>query len=84
MTITTIWTGKTSSVRVNDSSYSLNDYFSGAKHMALYTEAICCNTIGSIEEASATEMAMLKMADKCGINYKQVRKDHLPEGFLRF
>jgi hypothetical protein len=59
MTVTNIWTGRTIAVKVNDPTLNLKDYFTGDKHLALYTQAICCNTIGSHIEASATEKAML-------------------------
>ena len=74
MTVTNIWTGRTIPVKVNDPSLSLKDYFTGDKHMALYTEAVCLNCIGTVEESGATEQAMLRMIAKCGINYQEVRK----------
>ena len=42
------------------------------------------NTIGTVIESSATEMSMLKMVEKFGIDIEQVRKVHLPPEFLRF
>jgi magnesium-transporting ATPase (P-type) len=42
------------------------------------------NTIGTIEESSATEQSMLKMIKKFGVDYEKVRKAHLPEDFTRF
>lgn len=37
MTLTNIWTGRTIPVKVNDPTLSLKDYFTGDKHMALFT-----------------------------------------------
>lgn len=42
------------------------------------------NTIGTIEESSATEMAMLKMIHKLDVNIPEMRKAHLPLDFMRF
>jgi Ca2+ transporting ATPase len=55
MTVTNIWAGRTLQVKVNDSQYHWSDYFNNDKHKSLITQAICCNTSGSIAEASATE-----------------------------
>lgn len=48
------------------------------------TQAICCNTSGNLEEASATERAMLNMMIKLGIDIEDARKAHLPVEFTRF
>jgi magnesium-transporting ATPase (P-type) len=50
----------------------------------LLQEAICCNTSGSIREASATEQAMMNMVVKFGIDIEQKRKEKLPVDFVRF
>jgi Ca2+-transporting ATPase len=44
------------------------------------------NTIGTINESSATEMSMLKMMDKFGVDIQQLRDYHLGtnEDFVRF
>ena len=64
MTVTTIWAGRDLQVKVNDKQYSFNDYFGNEKHKSLFTQAICCNTSGSLEEATATEQAMIEMMMK--------------------
>lgn len=84
MTVTNIWAGRELSVKVNDPSYNWNDYFNNDKHKHLITQAICCNTSGNLEEASATEQAMLNFIIKIGVDYQDVRKKHLPENFVRF
>lgn len=55
MTVTNVWAGRKLQVKVNDASYSFSDYFNNDKHIQLFTQALSCNTIGSIDEASATE-----------------------------
>jgi len=84
MTVTNIWAGRDLNVKVNDPTYNWSDYLSNSKHIQLLTQAICCNTSGSAEEASATEQAMLNFMAKFGTNYEKVRKDHLPIDFVRF
>ena len=64
MTVTDIWAGYSIKVKVNDETYDWKDYFDNNSHINLITQAICCNTIGSIKEASATEQAMLNFVSK--------------------
>jgi magnesium-transporting ATPase (P-type) len=64
MTVTDIWAGRQVLVKVNDPKYSWKDYFSNDHHAHLLSQAICCNTVGSIKEASATEVAMLNFITK--------------------
>ncbi|MFS8159922.1 MAG: hypothetical protein ACMG6E_06875 [Candidatus Roizmanbacteria bacterium] len=68
MTVTTIWAGRSLPVKVNDDKYVFKDYFNSDKHIALFTQALALNTIGTVIESSATEMSMLKMIEKCGID----------------
>jgi len=67
MTVTNIWAGRQLQVKVNDSTYNWKDYFNNDKHIHLLTQGICCNTSGNINEASATEQAMLNMIVKLGV-----------------
>jgi Ca2+ transporting ATPase len=55
MTVTMIWAGHQIKVKVNDQVYNWKDYFRNENHANLIAQAICCNTIGNLEEASATE-----------------------------
>jgi P-type Ca2+ transporter type 2B len=84
MTVTDIWAGRQLKVKVNDPSYTWKDYFNNDKHINLLTQGICCNTSGNIEEASATEQAMMNMINKFGTNIEEVRSRHLPIEFTRF
>jgi Ca2+ transporting ATPase len=67
MTVTNIWAGRQLQVKVNDPQYNWRDYFNNDKHIHLLTQAICCNTSGNLQEASATEQAMLNMMVKLGV-----------------
>ena len=84
MTVTTIWAGKSVPIKVNDEKYNWRDYFNSERHYQLFTQAICLNTIGTVKESSATEMAMLKMMDLLNVDIDMMRKTHLPKDFLRF
>lgn len=84
MTVTNIWAGRELAVKVNDDTYSFRDYFNNDKHINLFTQAITCNTIGSIEEASATELAMLNMMHKFKVDTEAKRREHLPDEYIRF
>lgn len=68
MTVTNIWAGRQIQVKFNDSQYSWADQFTNEKHKTLLTQAVCCNTSGSVEEASATEQAMLNYIIKLGVD----------------
>lgn len=68
MTVTTIWAGRSLPVKVNDDAYRFSDYFNSDKHIQLFTQALTLNTIGTVEESSATEMSMLKMMQKFGVD----------------
>lgn len=84
MTVTNIWAGRELAVKVNDETYNFRDYFNNDKHVNLITQAMTCNTIGSLEEASATEQAMLIMMNRFKVDIEQKRKDHLPDDYVRF
>ena len=84
MTVTNIWAGRDNTVRVNESSYTPKEYFNNEKHYSHFIQALSCNTSGNVKEASATELAMLNMLIKFGVDFEKVRKEHLPENFLRF
>jgi Ca2+ transporting ATPase len=84
MTVTNIWAGRQLQVKVNDQQYNWRDYFNNDKHINLLQQAICCNTSGNLQEASATEQAMLNMMVRLGVNFEEVRSKHLPTEFCRF
>jgi len=83
MTVTNIWAGKDMQLKVNDPSYQWRDYFpTSEKHVNLIQEAVCCNTLD--DDSSATEIAMLKMINKFGVDVKEKRRQNLPDNFTRF
>lgn len=45
---------------------------------------MACNTIGTVENAQATDQAMLKFLKRCNIDYEDLRKKHLDKNVLRF
>jgi Ca2+ transporting ATPase len=84
MTISNVWMGKGHTVKVNDERYSFKDFCRSKITRQFFTEAVCCNTIGSVADANPTEKAMLVMMEKLGINIEQQRNEHLPDDFTRF
>lgn len=47
-------------------------------------ETVSCNTEGTVDDAGATELAMLKFMHYCGVDYEKIRKAHFLEPMLRF
>lgn len=45
-------------------TFKFSDYFNTDQYAELFKQAICCNTIGTELEASATEKAMLILIKK--------------------
>lgn len=81
MTWTQIWAGKDESIK-NADNYKPNGEMSdplpspfphvqSEQTMELIKEAVACNTIGTVDESAATEMAMLKLVARCGCDYAQ-------------
>lgn len=71
-------------VKVHDAKYQMSDFTTCQQVQDLLIQSICCNTSGSMEEASATEQAMLQMMEKLDVDFEKVRSDHLPLDFIRF
>ena len=84
MTVTNIWAGRQLQVKFNDETYNWADLFTNEKHKNLLTQAICCNTSGSVEEASATEQAMLIFMNRLGVDVNKNRSTFMPLEFTRF
>lgn len=70
MTVTDIWAGEPRKLPVNDEIYNLSSIFPNADHLQLFNQAISCNTIGTVEESSATEKAMLEVMKRSCVNYE--------------
>lgn len=47
-------------------------------------QSLALNTIGTVEESSATECAMLVMLKRLGVDIEQLRKHHLKGDYQRF
>lgn len=84
MTVTNIFVGVDKQVKVNDEKYNWADYLTNEIHRQLFIEAISCNTSGSVEQASATEQAMLIFMNKIGEKVEERRAKHMPENYVRF
>jgi magnesium-transporting ATPase (P-type) len=50
----------------------------------LLAQAVSCNTVGTSTDAQATELAMLKFINRCGVDYHFLRQKYLPKEMLRF
>lgn len=68
MTVTNLWVGKNHNVKVNDERLFFNDYFKSERFIQFFTEAICLNTVGTVEESNATDKSMLRMIMKLGVD----------------
>ena len=87
MTWTTIWAGQ--SKQINNPDAALTQLFEPNEiccdySLQLLGEAVCVNTMESIENSAATEKAMLKFITRCGFDYKEMRDKLIPKDFVRF
>lgn len=65
MTVTDIWLGRELTFSTGpEDVFKFTEYFKNDKHAELFKQAISCNTIGTAEESSATEKAMLILIKK--------------------
>jgi len=86
MTWTQIWFEKDFKIEETDDieSINLNNYVPSEFSWGILTQCICCNTIGGLKDAGATELAMLKFIDKCGIDFELIREKYLQKEMVRF
>jgi hypothetical protein len=54
-------------------NFENTNFIPSPKHMELISQAVSCNTIGTEDEAAATEKAMLKFIRRCGVDYHHLR-----------
>lgn len=73
MTVTNIWQGKVHTLPVDNPSFSMSEYMPNEKIQSLFKQAASCNTVGNLIESTATEKAILKMANKFGIDFNVLR-----------
>lgn len=87
MTWTDIWAGQTKQIIKKGevpSSIDMSQHVTSEWTRTLIAQGVSCNTIGTVTNAGATELAMLKFVDKCGVNYEELRKTHVPVQMIRF
>lgn len=84
MTVKEIWQGKVISLDPEQKEYNMGEHIANQKTASLFLEACACNTSGTSEVSSATEKAILKMLDKFGCNYEEMREKHCKDPLVRF
>ena len=86
MTWTQIWAGLDTKLSDVDGTapYDVSVFIKNEKTKTLLSQAVACNCIGTVEDAGATEKAMLKFITRCSIDYAALRKQLLPKEYLRF
>jgi magnesium-transporting ATPase (P-type) len=88
MTVTNIWLSKDIALDYNClATYPWSTISDSAYIQQLLQQGVCCNTtLGSLNEASATERAMLELMIKLGHDIEQVRRTYLPQddSLIRF
>jgi magnesium-transporting ATPase (P-type) len=86
MTWTQIWAGKDTKLTDVDGTapFNVDEFVGNPKTKDLLAQAVSCNCIGTVLDAGATELAMLKFISRCAVDYEAMRKQLLPKEYLRF
>jgi len=88
MTWTQIWAGDDYKIKDPDGKGQLvvGDFIKNDFCKELLGQAVSCNTLGTHEEAGATELAMLKFIVRCDVEYQHLRQKFLPnpKDLMRF
>ena len=84
MNVTNLWQGRDIELRSVAKSFEFAEYWKDQQIPDLLMQACICNTNAELDKGLATELAMLKMADKFGAKIAPLRKRHVPETALRF
>ena len=84
MTVKELWQGEVRSIHPEEKQYVLSQLVPNEKTAKLFLEACACNTTGTSEAADATEKAILRMLDKLGCNYQNLRDIHCQDPLVRF
>jgi Ca2+ transporting ATPase len=50
----------------------------------LMRQSVCCNSVGTVKNSSATDKAMLKIMAQWGVDIEEERKNYLSDDFVRF
>lgn len=84
MTVTNFWQNNVVDLDVEMERYIMSHHIPNQKTAKLFLEGCACNTHGTSKEANATEKAILKMLDKFGCDYEEMRAKYLKDPFIRF
>lgn len=69
MTVTQVYLGKNEiDFNFRDDKFDMHQQFGNEKVIELVKQAVCCNTIEKIEDASATDKAIIKYIEKFEID----------------
>ena len=84
ITVTNVWNGKDNKVNPHNYKTDIEKCFPNKKTRSLFIQNCACNTVGDIDESSNTDQAFLEIMEKTGVDFNQLRSQHLPEPFMRF
>jgi len=86
MTWTNIWAGNDFKIPDPDGkeNFKTSEFVKSQNTLSLLGEAVACNTLGTHTDAAATELAMLKFIQRCGVDYVDMRKKYVGKDPLRF
>jgi Ca2+-transporting ATPase len=86
MTWTQIWAGFDFKLKDVDGTapHNVDEFVKNPHTKELLAQSVSCNCIGTVDDAGATELAMLKFIKRCGVDYEDYRKRLLPKEYLRF
>ena len=79
-----IWQGEVITLNPQQRKYNMIDVIPNEKIANLFLEGCATNTIGTSEESTATEKAILKTLEKFGCDYQALREKHCKGPFVRF
>lgn len=66
---------------------NIQDYVKDSNVQELMKQAVCCNTEGTVTDAGATELAMLKFITRCSQDddiISNMRAKYVPQNMTRF
>lgn len=81
MTWVKVWSGVSQDIKDETTFASV---IPTPKVQELLKQAVCCNTVGTAEDAGATDKAMLKLMARWNVDTKDMRSKLLPKNMRRF
>lgn len=86
MTWTQIWAGVDKKIENPDGmeKFNIENFCRSASLMQMIGQAVSCNTLGNLDDAGATELAMLKFIKRCDVEFEHLRLKYIPKDLLRF